>query len=122
MILSSSSVAGVRFLAAIKYGQGLKPSAREAGIGKAVGPAVSSAVSSASHSYAVARSLISVRGALRSGAVRCTLPRSAARVTITQKSTEVTVVTTSPLIVLSFALASASPTALSAKITQLFTM
>ena len=37
MILSSSSAAGVRFLAAIKYGHGLKPSAREAGIGKAVG-------------------------------------------------------------------------------------
>ena len=37
MILSSSSAAGVRFLAAIKDGHGLKPSAREAGIGKAVG-------------------------------------------------------------------------------------
>jgi len=37
MIQNSSSVAGIRFLAAIKDGHGLKPSARQAGIGKEVG-------------------------------------------------------------------------------------
>jgi transposase, IS30 family len=37
MYLSSSSAAGVRFLASIKHGHGLKPSARHAGIDKEVG-------------------------------------------------------------------------------------
>ena len=37
MYLSSASAAGVRFLAAIKEGRGLKRSAREAGINKEVG-------------------------------------------------------------------------------------
>ncbi|MEO7147193.1 MAG: IS30 family transposase [Terrimesophilobacter sp.] len=37
MYLRSTSAAGVRFLAAIKEGRGLKPSAREAGINKEVG-------------------------------------------------------------------------------------
>jgi hypothetical protein len=36
MYLSSSSAAGVRFLAAIKDGHGLKPSARQAGIDKEI--------------------------------------------------------------------------------------
>lgn len=37
MLHRSSSAAGVRFLASIKEGRGLKPSAREAGIDKEVG-------------------------------------------------------------------------------------
>lgn len=37
MYLRSDSAAGVRFLAAVKEGRGLKPSARAAGIGKATG-------------------------------------------------------------------------------------
>ncbi|MET4705988.1 hypothetical protein [Frigoribacterium sp. UYMn621] len=37
MYLSSASAAGVRFLAAIKEGRGLKRSAREAGVNKEVG-------------------------------------------------------------------------------------
>jgi IS30 family transposase len=37
MYLSSSSAAGIRFLASIKNGHGLKPSARHAGIDKEVG-------------------------------------------------------------------------------------
>lgn len=37
MYLSSSSPAGIRFLASIKQGTGLKPSARAAGIDKEVG-------------------------------------------------------------------------------------
>ncbi|TFD69975.1 IS30 family transposase, partial [Cryobacterium gelidum] len=37
MLHRSSSAAGVRFLASIKEGRGLKPSARGAGIGKEVG-------------------------------------------------------------------------------------
>ena len=37
MYLRSDSAAGVRFLAAVKEGRGLKPSARAAGIGKETG-------------------------------------------------------------------------------------
>jgi hypothetical protein len=37
MYLRSDSAAGVRFLAAVKEGRGLKPSARAAGIGMATG-------------------------------------------------------------------------------------
>jgi IS30 family transposase len=37
MYLSSSSAAGIRFLASVKHGHGLKPSARHAGIDKEVG-------------------------------------------------------------------------------------
>lgn len=37
MLHGSSSAAGVRFLASIKEGRGLKPSARDAGIDKEVG-------------------------------------------------------------------------------------
>ncbi|MFB2351209.1 hypothetical protein, partial [Priestia megaterium] len=37
--LSSTSPAGIRFLASIKQGNGLKPSARAAGIGKSIIPA-----------------------------------------------------------------------------------
>jgi hypothetical protein len=37
MYLSSSSAAGIRFLASVKHGYGLKPSARHAGIDKEVG-------------------------------------------------------------------------------------
>jgi transposase len=37
MYLSSSSAAGIRFLASVKHGHGLKPSARQAGIDKEVG-------------------------------------------------------------------------------------
>ena len=37
MYLSSSSAAGIRFLASVKLGHGLKPSARHAGIDKEVG-------------------------------------------------------------------------------------
>jgi IS30 family transposase len=37
MYLRSDSAAGVRFLAAVKEGRGLKPSARAAGIGKTTG-------------------------------------------------------------------------------------
>jgi hypothetical protein len=37
MYLRSDSAAGVRFLAAVKEGRDLKPSARAAGIGKATG-------------------------------------------------------------------------------------
>jgi hypothetical protein len=37
MYLSSTSPAGVRFLASIKQGNDLKPSARSAGIGKETG-------------------------------------------------------------------------------------
>ena len=39
MYLSSTSPAGIRFLASIKQGNGLKPSARAAGIGKSIIPA-----------------------------------------------------------------------------------
>jgi transposase, IS30 family len=37
MYLSSLSAAGIRFLASVKHGHGLKPSARQAGIDKEVG-------------------------------------------------------------------------------------
>jgi IS30 family transposase len=37
MYLTSTSAAGVRFLAAIKEGRGLKRSAREAGVSKTIG-------------------------------------------------------------------------------------